>query len=78
MIAIAITLYFFRKNLIGIHESSEKALKIMIATTIMAVIITAHMIRTAANSAGPQPIVAGMAMSAMDVIPDMSMAMCAV
>jgi amino acid transporter/nucleotide-binding universal stress UspA family protein len=39
VLAIAITLYFFRQNLIGIHESSEKALKIMIATTIMAVII---------------------------------------
>src|SRR6202163_2848154 len=37
-LAIAITLYFFRQNLIGIHESSEKALKIMIATTIMAVV----------------------------------------
>ena len=35
-IAIAITLYFFRQNIIGIHESSDKALKIMIATTVMA------------------------------------------
>src|ERR1700683_5634307 len=34
ILAVAITLYFFRQNLIGIHESSEKALKIMIATTI--------------------------------------------
>jgi amino acid transporter len=39
VIACSITLYFFRKNLIGIHESSEKALKIMIATSIMAVIM---------------------------------------
>ncbi len=39
VIASLITLYFFRKNLIGIHESSDKALKIMIATTIMAVVI---------------------------------------
>jgi hypothetical protein len=39
LIASAITLYFFRQNLIGIHESSGKALNIMIATTIMAVII---------------------------------------
>src|SRR5450756_1561712 len=38
-LAIAVTLYFFRQNLKGIHESSEKALKIMIATTIMAVIM---------------------------------------
>jgi amino acid transporter/nucleotide-binding universal stress UspA family protein len=39
--ACAITLYFFRKNIIGIHESSEKALYIMIATTVMAVVIFA-------------------------------------
>ncbi|MFO0965765.1 MAG: amino acid permease [Gemmataceae bacterium] len=38
-IAVAITLYFFRQNLLGIHESSDKAVKIMIATTIMAVVI---------------------------------------
>src|SRR5260370_156697 len=37
--ASAITLYFFRKNIIGIHESSEKALMIMIATTVMAVVM---------------------------------------
>src|SRR3989440_6520167 len=29
VIACAITLYFFRQNLFGIHESSDKALKIM-------------------------------------------------
>ena len=34
-----ITLYFFRQNLLGIHESSDKALKIMIATTIMGLVI---------------------------------------
>jgi amino acid transporter len=38
-IACLITVYFFRQNLIGIHESSGKALKIMIATTVMAVVI---------------------------------------
>jgi amino acid transporter len=36
LLAVGVTLYFFRQNLIGIHESSEKALKIMVATTIMA------------------------------------------
>ncbi len=40
-LAIAVTLYFFRQNLLGIHESSDKALKIMIATTVMAVIMIA-------------------------------------
>ncbi|HZY86859.1 MAG TPA: APC family permease, partial [Gemmataceae bacterium] len=39
LIAMAVTVYFFRQNLIGIHESSDKALKIMIATTVMAVIM---------------------------------------
>jgi amino acid transporter len=39
LLACGVTLYFFRQNLLGIHESSDKALKIMIATTIMAVII---------------------------------------
>src|SRR5689334_4046476 len=39
IIACGITLYFFRENLRGIPESSDKALKIMIATTVMAVIM---------------------------------------
>jgi amino acid transporter/nucleotide-binding universal stress UspA family protein len=39
VIACAITLYFFRQNLLGIHESSDKAMKIMVATTVMAVIM---------------------------------------
>jgi amino acid transporter/nucleotide-binding universal stress UspA family protein len=39
LIAIGITLYFFRQNIIGLHESSGKALKIMIATTVMGIIL---------------------------------------
>lgn len=39
LLAVLVTLYFFRQNLLGIHESSDKALKIMIATTVMAVIM---------------------------------------
>src|SRR5262245_42411389 len=39
VIAVLITLYFFRQNLLGIHESSDKALKIMIATTVMGVVV---------------------------------------
>eukprot|EP00456_Euglypha_rotunda_P012920 TRINITY_DN1375_c0_g1_i4.p1 TRINITY_DN1375_c0_g1~~TRINITY_DN1375_c0_g1_i4.p1 ORF type:complete len:853 (-),score=234.42 TRINITY_DN1375_c0_g1_i4:37979-40537(-) len=38
-IACAITIYFYRVNIVGIHESSDKALKIMIATAIMGVTI---------------------------------------
>ena len=38
-IGCAVTLYFFRQNILGIHESSSKALKIMLVTTIMAVVM---------------------------------------
>lgn len=41
VIACVITIYFFRLNVVGIHESSDKALKIMAATTVMGVIILA-------------------------------------
>ncbi len=37
--AAAVTLYFWRKNIIGIHESSEKALRIMQITTVMVVML---------------------------------------
>ncbi len=36
---IAVTLYFWRKNIIGMHESSQKALRIMQLTTLMVVIL---------------------------------------
>jgi hypothetical protein len=39
LIAIGITAYFWRANLIGMHESSDKALRIMQFTTVMGVII---------------------------------------
>jgi len=37
--AIAITLYFWRQNILGIEESSGKAMRIMQVTTVMAVMI---------------------------------------
>ena len=37
--AAVVTLYFWRKNIIGLHESSEKALRIMQITTVMVVIL---------------------------------------
>jgi len=37
--AILATLYFWRKNIIGMHESSQKALLIMQLTTIMVVVL---------------------------------------
>ena len=37
--AIVVTIYFWRKNIIGMHESSEKALRIMQITTVMVVML---------------------------------------
>ncbi len=39
LLAIAVTIYFWRVNIKGIHESSDQALKIMAATTVMGVIM---------------------------------------
>src|SRR3954465_15640762 len=39
LIAIGITVYFWRTNIIGIGESSAKAMRIMQLTTIMAIIV---------------------------------------
>jgi amino acid transporter len=39
LLAIAITLYFWRANLKGMHESSDKALRIMQLTTVMGILI---------------------------------------
>src|SRR6187397_1067283 len=40
-IACTVTIYFLHQNLMGIHESSGKALRIMIATTIMGAVMLA-------------------------------------
>jgi amino acid transporter len=37
--AVLVTIYFWRKNIIGMHESSEKALRIMQITTVMVVML---------------------------------------
>src|SRR6202453_367065 len=47
-IAAAITLYFWRANVRGIRESSDKALKIMAATTVMGVLMIAWCLLTIA------------------------------
>jgi amino acid transporter/nucleotide-binding universal stress UspA family protein len=39
LIACAVTLYFYRQNVLGLHESSDKALWIMGATTVMGVVV---------------------------------------
>lgn len=41
LFGIVVTIYFWWKNIQGIHESSEKALQIMIITTVMVVILIA-------------------------------------
>src|SRR5439155_818038 len=40
-IAIAVTLYFWRQNIFGIEESSDKAMKIMGVTTVMVAVMVA-------------------------------------
>jgi amino acid transporter len=53
--AVAVTLYFWRKNIIGIHESSEKALRIMQITTVMVVMLIVWCIVTILKN-GYQPV----------------------
>ena len=53
--AAVVTLYFWRKNIIGIHESSEKALRIMQVTTVMVVILIAWCLVTIFKH-GYQPV----------------------
>jgi amino acid transporter len=55
--AAVVTLYFWRKNIIGIHESSEKALRIMQITTVMVVILIAWCLMTILkNGYNPVPL----------------------
>jgi amino acid transporter len=53
--AAAVTLYFWRKNIIGIHESSSKALRIMQITTVMVVMLIVWCIVTILKN-GYQPV----------------------
>lgn len=53
--ALAVTLYFWRKNIIGIPESSLKALRIMQVTTVMVVILVAWCLLTILSK-GHQPM----------------------
>jgi amino acid transporter/nucleotide-binding universal stress UspA family protein len=55
--AAVVTLYFWRKNIIGIHESSEKALRIMQVTTVMVVILIVWCVVTILkNGYNPVPL----------------------
>jgi amino acid transporter len=53
--AALVTIYFWRKNVIGIQESSEKALRIMQITTVMVVILIAWCLITIFQR-GYQPV----------------------
>ena len=53
--AAIVTLYFWRQNVIGIHESSEKALRIMQVTTVMVVILISWCLLTIFKH-GYQPV----------------------
>jgi amino acid transporter/nucleotide-binding universal stress UspA family protein len=53
--ASAVTIYFWRQNVIGIHESSQKALRIMQITTVMVVILIAWCLYTILAK-GYQPV----------------------
>jgi amino acid transporter len=55
--AAVVTVYFWRKNIIGIHESSEKALRIMQITTVMVVMLILWCIVTILkNGYNPVPL----------------------
>lgn len=61
--AIVVTLYFWRKNIIGIPESSQKALRIMQITTVMVVILIAWCLITIAKhgyTPVPAPVMANL------------------
>ena len=53
--AVCVTVYFWRKNVIGIHESSSKALRIMQTTTVMVVILIFWCLLTIFKN-GAQPV----------------------
>jgi amino acid transporter/nucleotide-binding universal stress UspA family protein len=55
--AVVVTLYFWRKNIIGIHESSQKALRIMQITTVMVILLIVwSLITIAHNGYTPVPL----------------------
>lgn len=56
VIACGITIYFYRVNIVGIHESSDKALKIMYATGIMGIVILGWSLLTLAMEGPRNPI----------------------
>src|SRR5215475_1783086 len=61
--AVVVTLYFWRKNIIGIPESSQKALRIMQVTTVMVIMLVAWCLITVARNGYapvPAPVIANL------------------
>ncbi|PYR37590.1 MAG: APC family permease [Acidobacteria bacterium] len=66
VIAILITLYFWRRNTRGLHESSDDALRIMKITTVMVVILIVWCLLTILEQGGvvpPAPVLANLKFS---------------
>jgi amino acid transporter len=55
LFAIAVTVYFWWRNIKGIHESSDDAMRIMYITTVMVVIIISWSILTLIERGGQMP-----------------------
>src|SRR5512138_1214980 len=55
LFAVVAVVYFWRKNVIGVHESSQKALRIMQLTTVMVLILIVWCLVTIAVK-GFQPV----------------------
>jgi amino acid transporter len=62
-LAVIVVIYFWRKNTQGMHESSQKALQIMVITTVMVVILliwcTITVLRAPVIQLPPNPLHAG-------------------
>src|SRR5688572_21967367 len=55
LFAILVTLYFWRRNIKGLHESSDDALRIMYVTTAMVVIMILWSVLTLIEKGGQMP-----------------------
>jgi amino acid transporter len=55
LFAVLVTVYFWRRNIKGIHESSDDALKIMYVTTVMVVIMILWSVITLIERGGQLP-----------------------
>ncbi len=55
LFAVIITVYFWWKNIMGMHESSQKALRIMQITTVMVVILIFWVVVTLLKHPAPLP-----------------------